>query len=522
MKRQYLMAATAVAALALVLSACTGGDGNRSSTASSDNASAGFGGTIRVAGIPATIDPMSTSQRAAGRVAAQACEGLFASTADLGVADGLVDTWTYDEATLTYHFALRHGVPFQDGTMLKAADVVASLDRYAASAPGATFGGLVKTIEAKGDFDVDLVLKTPSGAIPALLATPDTAAYIMPASLVEGRDPTDALQKLVCTGPYKLDSYVPDESVVLTRFDKYAARTEPSDGAAGAKVAYADEIDFVPSSDANVANLIISGEADVAPDFALDQVPTVESEPGVTVNAIPSGAFPLMEFNTKTGVMANQTLRQAVQAALDDTSIMAAVAPNKKYVTLDSSLMPKGSPWYSQAGADSYNMHNVELSRQLQKKAGYAGEQIVLIYRASDTYTPVVVQQLQDAGFNVKAVLLDTAAFVATRKDDAKWNLFMSGGTSYGDPLTVVFLSPSFPGWWDTPQQQQLLAKFKEGADQKTRQAVWTELQGLIYEQVPFVRFGGRSQIDLTSSNIGNYPLVRGTARGFYNVTVKK
>jgi peptide/nickel transport system substrate-binding protein len=475
---------------------------------------------INVAGIPTAVDPMSTSSRAAWRVAAQACEGLFASTAELGVADGLVEDWSYDEPAKTYHFTLREGVPFQDGTELKAGDVVASLQRFAASAPGATFKTLMGSVTAVDDYNVDLVLTQPSGAIPALLATPDTAAYIMPASIVEGREPTDALTELVCTGPYKLDSYVPDQSVTLSRFDDYASRTDESDGAAGAKVAYADTINFVPSTPANVSNLLVSGQADIAPDFPLDQVTTVETNPAVTVNAIESGAYPLMQFNTRNGLLSNLTLRQAVQAALDDSTIMAAVAPDEKYASIDSSLFPADSPWYSEEGSAAYNTGDVDLSKELQEEAGYNGEELVLLYQAADTYTPVVVQQLQDAGFNVRADLLDSAAFTAARGDDTKWNMFMSGGTSYGDPLTVVFLGANFPGWWNTPEKQALLAEFTAGATQEDRKVVWDELQALIYEQAPFVRFGGRSQIDVTSSNIAEYPAMRGSARGFYNVPV--
>ncbi|WP_223627705.1 ABC transporter substrate-binding protein [Microbacterium sp. EST19A] len=506
----------AFVAIAATLTACSGG-GTAEPTAS---ATPEKGGTITVAGIPPTIDPVSTSLRAAGMPAAQACEGLFASTAELDVAPGLVEDWSYDEDAKTYEFTLREGVPFHDGTELTSADVVASLQRYAESAPGAIFGGLVETVTAVDDYTVNLVLTQPSGAIPALLATPDTAAYIMSADSIAGKAPADALQSLNCTGPYKLDSYVPDQSIELSRFDDYASRTEESDGAAGAKVAYADTITFVPSTPANVSNLLVSGQADIAPNFPLDQVTSVEGNSAVTVNQTASGGFPLMQFNTRNGILADETLRQALQAALDDTSIMAAIAPSEEYVDLNSSLLPEGSPWYSEAGADAYNAADIKLSKKLQEEAGYNGEEIVLLYQAADAYTPVIVEQLTDAGFNVKAELLDSAAFTAARGDDTKWNLFMSGGSSYGDPLTVVFLGENFPGWWNTPEKQDLMEQLTAGATQEERKAVWDDLQGLIYEQVPFVRFGGRSQIDVTSSNIAEYPPARGSARGFYNVVV--
>lgn len=510
-----------VTVAALALSGCAGGSDGGSTSPTSPQKGGNISVTLPSVGVPPTLDAMSTSQRVAGMAAAQACEGLFASTSKLGVKEGLVDTWTYDEAAKTYHFGLRQGVLFHDGTELKAADVVASLERFAKSAPGATFGALFDSVKAADEYNVDLILKAPSGAIPALLATPDTAAYIMPASLVAGKAPTDALQTLVCTGPYKLDSYVPEQSLIFSRFDDYKSRTEASDGAAGAKTAWADTITFVPGSSANVTNLVSAGQVDVVSQFPLDQVQSIASNPSVKTVVMDNGTFPLLQFNTRAGLMANQKLRQAVQSAFDNASILAAAASDAKYTSLDSSLMPEGSPWYSQEGSSSYNAADVTASKKLQQESGYNGEPIELMYQASDTYSPVVVQQLKAAGFNIKDEIVDSATYTARRADDKKWDLFISGGTSYGDPLTVVFMGANFPGWWNTPEKKALMAEFTAGATQETRKVAWDKLQALIYEQVPFVRFGGRAQVDAISSKISDYPEQLGSARGFYNVTVQ-
>lgn len=100
--------------------------------------------------------------------------------------------------------------------------------------------------------------------------------------------------------------------------------------------------------------------------------------------------------------------------------------------------------------------------------------------------------------------------------------MFFSGGTSYGDPLTVVFMSSGFPGWWDTPEKGAAMDELSAAPTLEARKAAWDELQGLIYEQVPFVRFGGRSQIDVLSSGVADYPPFAGSARGFYNVSLSE
>lgn len=507
MKLARISTAVAGAGLLLVIAACSG--------AQTDSA----GGELVVAGVPATVDAMSTTQRVAGMAAIQACEGLFASTSTLEVREGLVDSWTYKQSDKFYDFKLRQGVPFHDGTEMKSADVVASLKRYAGSAPGATFGELVDQITAKGDYEVQVTLKSPSGAIPALLATPDTAAYIMPASVVKDHSATDALQKLVCTGPYKMDQYVPDQSLTFSRFDEYASRTDASDGAAGAKKALVDKISFVPSNPSNVANLVRSGEVDVAPQFPLDQAPALDNNPDVRTVVTENGSYPLLQLNTRKGVFSNQKLRQAVLAAIDPAAVMAAAA-DQKYVSLDSSLMPPSSPWHSTAGADQYNKPDPARSKQLQQEAGYQGQEISLIYQSADAFSPVIVEQLKAAGFNVKAEVSDGAAFTSRRAIDTQWDAFVSGGTSYGDPLTVVFMNSGFPGWWNTKSKQQLITAFTKGATQKERKVEWEKLQALIYQEVPFVRFGGRAQIEAVSSRVKDYPPQLGSARGFFNVSL--
>lgn len=514
--KKTMCAVAFVLAATIALPGCSGGGSAATSTVKAEPKK---GGDLIVGALPASIDPMATTQRIVGLLAAQACEGLFASTSTLGVKDGLVEAWTYD-GTKVYDLKLRKNVPFQDGTTMKAPDVVSSLQRYASSAPGATFGGLVDNITAQGDYDVHINLKSPSGAIPALLATPDTAAYIMPAKFLQGHPVSDALQSLVCTGPYKLDSYTPDQSAKFSRFDAYVPRTDESDGAAGAKTAYVDTITFIPTNSSNAANLLKAGQLDVQSQFPLDQVQTLTGS-GVSPVVIENGSFPLIQFNTRAGAMANVKLRQAAQAALNDEKIMAATAPSAKYYSLDSSLMPKGSPWYSQAGAKYYNQNDDSLSQKLQKEAGYSGQTLTLLYQPTDTFSPVVVEELKKAGFVINAQQLDSATFAARRKDPKKWDMFISGGTSYGDPLTVVFMSAGFPGWWNSPEKQALIADFTAGATQEKRKASWDKLQGLIYDQVPFIRLGGRAQVDATGQKVAKYPPQIGSARGFYNVYIK-
>ena len=57
--------------------------------------------------------------------------------------------------------------------------------------------------------------------------------------------------------------------------------------------------------------------------------------------------------------MTDRKLRQAVAAALDLETILRATYGNPDQYTIEPSLSPKGTPWYTTAGSAAlYNLHN--------------------------------------------------------------------------------------------------------------------------------------------------------------------
>ncbi|MBO0981777.1 ABC transporter substrate-binding protein, partial [Microbacterium sp. SD291] len=266
--RRSTLAALAAASAALVLSGCSAGQTSPSAAPSEEPVK---GGEIVVASLPAMIDPSATTSRSDWMVAASVCEGLFANGANMAVHDGLAEDYTYDPATGEYRITIREGVALHSGGTVTADDVVASLERYRAGSAGELFGELTASITAVDERTVSIQTTSPTGAIPALLATPDTGAYIMSAKSIAAAGDAE-LATLDCTGPYRLDSFSIDDSAVISRFDEYSSREEEPDGGAGAKIAYADTIRFIPLNEDNVVNQLRTDQVDIAPQFvSMDQ-----------------------------------------------------------------------------------------------------------------------------------------------------------------------------------------------------------------------------------------------------------
>jgi len=91
-----------------------------------------------------------------------------------------------------------------------------------------------------------LSLKQPSASLLFGLAEPHGAVY--PKEVVEaaGEGP---LKEYTGTGPYRFIEHRPDRHLKLARFKDYVARNEPASGFGGKRVAYVDEILFMPVAD---------------------------------------------------------------------------------------------------------------------------------------------------------------------------------------------------------------------------------------------------------------------------------
>ena len=149
-------------------------------------------------------------------------ETLTARDNNLQLAPGLAVSWELVNDT-TWHFKLRPGVKFHDGSSLDAADVVHSINRIPKAA--GPDGGLVtytrRIVEANAIDDLTVELKTDSPA--ATLPLDLTRLFVIPSEVpidtpVGGFNSGSAA---VGTGPYKLVSWKAKGDMVVEPFSGY-------------------------------------------------------------------------------------------------------------------------------------------------------------------------------------------------------------------------------------------------------------------------------------------------------------
>ncbi len=481
------------------------------------------GGVLRVGmiGEPPTLDGHTTTAVITREIAVNMFEGLFALDAKYQPMPLLAEGHEVLDGGKRYAIRLRKDVKFHNGKPLTSADVVASLKRWGAlSSTGKATFKVVEAVEAKGPNAIEIRLKEPSGSLLTVLAQVDNAA------LIYSKDAIDAagdgqLKEFIGTGPFRFVEHKPDRHIKLARFDGYAARGEPSSGLAGRRTAWVDEILFLPVPDYATRQAgMVTGEYDYIQQVKPDQYERLKSTPGVEPVAIKPYGWATIVFNLKQGLMTDQKLRLAVQAALDVEPMMLAGLGHKDFYRLDPSLFFQEQPWHSKTAAAAYNQRDKDKARRLLKEAGYAGQPMrwIVTTEYEHHYKPAVVakSQLEEVGFKIDLQVSDWATVVQRRNKPELWDAFSTAFVFVPEPSTSAQVLCEWPGWWCNPEKDQLLLAMGRELDFKKRYAMWEKVQAMFYAEAPRIKIGDYFRLDARRKDVMGYE--PGPYMHFWNV----
>jgi peptide/nickel transport system substrate-binding protein len=460
------------------------------------------GGILRIGnlGEPPTLDAHWTTATLTEVLTNHLYEGLYALDEGYRPIPMLAEALpTVSPDGLTYAIRLRQEVKFHNGKEMTSDDVVASLKRWTQQSQyGKALAAVLADMRATGKYAVELKLKQKSAAVVVSLAAPNNFGAIYPKEIAEKFPPAEKVTEFVGTGPFKLAEWKPDQYIRMVRFDDYRSRSEPPNGYGGAKVAHVDELRWIPVPDvATRVAQMETGELEFADDLNIDAFDRLQK----SANARPVVAKPyywlVAVFNKKEGLMTNQKLRQAWQAALDMETIMKGVAGGRpEFYRMDASLaFVENKPWWvKQNPSWGWNEHNKEKAKRLLQEAGYKGEPVRFLatqeYKWSYDFAILSKQQLEDVGFNIDLQVVDWATLVKRRNNPKEYDAFTTGTGNIFEPTAFTVLSCSWPGWTCDADIQGLLQEMGRETDPKKRYALWEQMHQLWYEKVPSVRYG--------------------------------
>jgi peptide/nickel transport system substrate-binding protein len=459
------------------------------------------GGTIRVGnlGEPPTLDAHWTTASITETLTNHIYEGLYTLDDQNRPMPMLAESMpAVSRDGLTYTIKLRQGIKFHNGKEMTSEDVVASLKRWSQqSIYGKDLFGYVADLRAVDKHTVELKLKEKVAIVEINLAVSNNFAAIYPKEIAEKFKPQEKVTEWIGTGPYKLVDWKPDRYIRMARFDDYKPRSEKPSGYGGAKIAYIDQIDWMPVPDvATRVAQMETGELDFADDLNADAYDRLQKSERARPIISKMYYWLVAVLNKKEGLMTNQKLRQAWQAALDIEPIMKTVAGGRsEFYRMDYNLIHRElAAWHVNIPGLPWNEKSKEKTRKLLQEAGYKGEPVRFMttqeYKWMYDFALVSKQQLEDAGFTIDLQVVDWATLVKRRNNSKEYDAFTTGIGPQYDPTNSNVLSCSWPGWTCDEEIQRIKTEMIRETDYKKRLALWERMHRVFYEKVPVIRYG--------------------------------
>jgi peptide/nickel transport system substrate-binding protein len=337
------------------------------------------------------------------------------------VVPWLATKWTESADAKSYTFTLRKGVTFSDGEKFDATAVKTAFDGVVALGPlaslGATYLSGYSGSKVLASNKVEVDFSTPNAAF--LQATATTTLGILSPKSYKNTPAQRALGKFWGSGPFVLDKYVPQQSVVLSKRKTYGwgSSINTNRGAA-----YIDKLNvtYIPEESVLVGSLT-SGQIDVAwprnPLTDADQQ-TITSSGDTVQSAVLPGLTYNIEANV-TGILADPIVRNAVQHSIDRNT-WASTVFYKGYPAAKSVIDSSTPQWADQSALLKFDPSTAKstLDADGWKLAadGYRyknGKELTLVSLEAAPWNgwDLVQSELKAVGINVQQKLVTIAQF---------------------------------------------------------------------------------------------------------------
>lgn len=522
--RRRLGAVAVAGAVAITAGACgSASSGSKGSAAAASPTSGSgqpvYGGTANVSIIsdPPTLDWTSSTSTVTRSVAANVFEQLFALDRNYTVRPMLATGYKVSNGGMTYTIPLRTGITFQNGQPMTATDVVASIKRWEAiSSDGKLAAPNITSISATDPATVVIQLAKPYASLISDLASSVQACIIIPASIAQAAGETPlTTSQIIGTGPYKLTNWIHNQEIELTAWKGYRPLPTADNwgGFAGHKVAYIQNLDYriAPSSQIRLSGLE-TGEYTVSTALSSSALSEMKSMPNIKPILVSPANALYVVFNKKVPPFTSLRMRQAINLVANKQQIAAAAFGAPQFWSLDPGMFyPQQKSLYTTAGNSVYKAYDPAKAKQLMKAAGYNSSRPIRIlvtksypymYKAGVT----LAQELNDIGVKTDIIVYDWPTDLATRKNPGAWDIFITGfAAEADDPTQLLWISPSYNGWYNSPQMQADLSQWENATTSSAQSTAITSIQKTEWEQLPAVKIADQVKLSGISSQLHGF-----------------
>jgi peptide/nickel transport system substrate-binding protein len=484
--------------LSFVAAACGGDDddGEATPTGGTETAAGNVqpGGTIRVALIQPTTEPNPLLVQDEGGAGMLGSTGEYLSFSDenLELQPRIAESWEPNEDGSVWTFAIRQGITFHNGATLTANDVVQTFEKLinpdggSANAQSA-LGGVLSpgNTEAPDDATVVFNLDAPNGNFPTLVSSANYNAIIIPADL----DPAEWGQTFEGTGPFKLESFTPQQGATFVRNDAYWGEKANADGV---------EVKFY-AEEAPMVLALQGDEVDFVEHFSVSGGRALLDDPNVQVIAISTATHRQLHMRTDMEPFTDARVRQAIALSIDRNALVDGLWEGRAEIGNDSPF----APLYPSTDPDvPQREQDLEQARQLLADAGQENFTVQL-----DTWDGFEIPDLAqlvknyaaEIGVTINLKITDAATYYGDGVfGSSTWLDSVMGITDYGHrPVPNVYLASGLVGdpkigvWnaahFRNDEYDELVRQYVAALDVDSQRSVASQIQQLLLDETPVV-----------------------------------
>ncbi len=448
------------------------------------------GGTLRTeyGWIPYVEDPAADGV-GTGQVGLAIAESLVWIGADGQPRPQLLKSWEYNEDATEWIFHLQEGVTFNNGKPFGADDVIWNILHWLDPDTGASAAAKLDMLSPEGiekvdDLTIKFHLDRPNADF--LYAFYDYPTMIAPeggwTDFYSG-DPADAIG----TGPFMLESFTPDERMVLVRNPNYWRM-----GADGLPLPYLDKVIVTAGWDdaARLAGMV-GGEIDIVTNPGEGILEELQKYPDqIKIHQYARWSAPMV-MRVDTPPFDDVRVRQALKLAQDRQEIHDLVLPTG-VVGYDHWIDSSFADYCPDTDVDG-RPQDIEKAKELLAEAGHPdGLDLEIALPDGDFRTDlaqVYKEQAAEAGINIDINILPSDAFWDQWQS---WPFSVTGWNGRIPATANINLALRCGAAWTesyycNPELDSLLDQVEATVDVDARRELNCQIQKIMQDDGPYL-----------------------------------
>jgi peptide/nickel transport system substrate-binding protein len=452
-----------------------------------------------------TFDPRVSSDSAVERMRQLVFNGLTRKDEKFDPVPDLAERFESSPDSKTFTFYLRPNVKFHDGRLLSAADVKYTFDTMMAkgfqSAKRAELARDLKSIDLDPGNPMMIVFRCNDSC-------PGLPNAILPVGIIPAGTSDKQAKHPIGTGPFKFESYLEDQEVVLTAFDEYF-EGRPSINRLSVRI--------IPDNSTRESELR-KGSVDLAINADFDPV-TVESlqkAEGIKVEIIDGTNIAHLGVNFQDPILRDRRIRQSLAYAIDRESLIRDVLRGQARIA--HSILPSGH-WAYEPNVATYR-YDPERAKKLLDESGKIEKdgkwRMKLTLKTSSLSIArkigeAVQEQLRQVGVDLELLPLERQKLTQDM-NDGNFQLYLNilvGGNQSTDIFKFVYASASIPpngqnrSRFNNTQVDKLLGDAQMAPKDRGKE-IFSQVQKLLSEELPQIYLWYPSTIVIHRDRVDN------------------